>query len=152
MNQWKIRLATAEDALQICMLTRSALGYPSEPDGVAKQLAQILTRPSDRVFIACAQGETAAVGFVHAADYETLHSGSMKNIIALAVEPALQGNGLGRRLTETVEAWARESGCVAVRLVSSAVREDAHAFYLHCGYRLRKEQKNFIKNVAPTGT
>ena len=88
-------------------------------------------------------------GFVHVADYETLHSGSQKNIIALAVDPAWQGKGIGRMLTNAAEAWALACGCNAIRLVSSMGRTGAHAFYLHCGYRLRKEQKNFIKEWTP---
>ncbi len=140
-----IRQANPADAPRICDINHSALGYDSDPETVRVQLARILMRDTDRIWVAWDEAAATVVGFVHAADYETLHSGSQKNIIALAVEPAWQGLGLGRMLTDAVEGWARASGCNAVRLVSSFARVKAHAFYLHCGYRLRKEQKNFIK-------
>ena len=145
-----IRSAIATDAPRICELHRSALGYESTPDMVATQLMRILARPTDRVLVAWDDAQATVAGFVHAADYETLHSGSQKNIVSLAVDPAWQGLGLGRMLTRATEAWAQACGCNAIRLVSSASRLGAHAFYLHFGYRLRKEQKNFMKDFDPT--
>ena len=144
---FEVRPATLADAARICEINRSALGYPSQLHNIEKQLTQILARKTDRVWVACDADTMQVAGFVHVADYETLHSGSMKNIIALAVDPAWQGCGLGRMLTETAEQWARDDRCEAIRLVSGMDRVKAHAFYQHCGYRMRKEQKNFIKNV-----
>jgi GNAT superfamily N-acetyltransferase len=140
-----IREATKADAARICEINQSALGYDCTAAMVETQLALILTRPTERVWVAWDAQAATVAGFVHAADYESLHSGSQKNIIALAVDPRWQGRGLGRMLTEAAEAWARQCSCNAIRLVSSFSREGAHAFYLRCGYRLRKEQKNFIK-------
>lgn len=145
---YRIRTASAADAHRICEINRSALGYECAEADVLAQLQAVLGRPTDRVFAVCDDVDDTLLGFVHASDYETLHSGSQKNIVSLAVDPACHGRGLGRMLTEAVEAWARECGCNAVRLVSSFSRTGAHAFYLHCGYRLRKEQKNFIKEFA----
>ena len=53
--------------------------------------------------------------------------------------------GIGRRLLEAVEEWARAEGCAGVRLVSGASREGAHAFYRSCGYDGGKKQLNFKK-------
>lgn len=144
-----IRPAKVSDAARITEINGSALGYACNVRDVQSQLVRVLTRPGDRVLVACDEEGGEALGFVHAADYETLHSGSQKNIVSLAVDLAYHGQGLGRMLTEAVEAWARACGCNAVRLVSSFARTGAHAFYLRCGYRLRKEQKNFIKELEP---
>ena len=142
---FSIRAAVVEDAQRIAEINRSALGYDASSEQTRTQLKRVLHRPTDRVFVVCDDGENKVVGFMHAADYETIHSGSMKNIISLAIEDAYRGCGLGRLLLSAVEAWAQADGCEAVRLVSSFSRVQAHAFYLHCGYHLRKEQKNFIK-------
>ena len=140
----QLRLATADDAQRICEINENSLDYHYPVEATLHQLVRVLARPTDRVWVAC-EPDGRVVGFVHAADYETLHAGSLKNIVSLAVEDGSRGLGIGRMLTEAVEAWAREDGCEAVRLVSSQNRIKAHAFYAHCGYDMRKEQKNFIK-------
>jgi GNAT superfamily N-acetyltransferase len=144
-----LRAAIPLDATRICDINRGALGYECELSMVEAQLRRVLASPTDRVWVAWDDKEATVAGFIHAADYESLHSGSQKNIIALAVDPAWQGKGIGRMLTAAAEAWALDCGCNAVRLVSSFSRTGAHAFYLRCGYRLRKEQKNFIKDLSP---
>ena len=145
-----LRSAVPSDASRICDINRSALGYACEQSMVETQLNLVLGRPTDRVWIAWDNESGTVAGFVHVADYESLHNGSQKNIVALAVDPAWQGRGIGRMLTSEAEAWALACGCNAVRLVSSFSRIGAHAFYLHCGYHLRKEQKNFVKDLPPT--
>ena len=142
-----LRLATVNDAQEICEINESALGYSYPLEATRHQLARVLARPTERVWVAC-DSDGHVVGFLHAADYETLHNGSLKNIISLAVQENCRGLGIGRMLTEAVEGWAREDGCEAVRLVSGRNREKAHAFYAHCGYDMRKEQKNFVKHLA----
>lgn len=141
-----VREATVSDAERINAINRSALGYDYPLEKTRHQLELVLKRPTDRVFVVCDDTDGTVTGFMHAADYETIHTGSMKNIISLAVEGKYRGLGLGRLLLATVETWACGDGCEAVRLVSSFSRIEAHAFYLHCGYQLRKEQKNFIKH------
>jgi GNAT superfamily N-acetyltransferase len=51
-----------------------------------------------------------------------------------AVDPALQGNGLGRRLLQRAEDWAREHGFAEVAM--DTAEEAAHllAFYARAGY------------------
>ena len=149
---WIVRDMEPSDAVQICSIIQDSLGYECRVETVRDRLVYLCHKPGNRVFVAMENGTGRIGGFLHAADYEVIYSGSMKNIVALAVDPSLQGQGLGKQLLNAVEAWARECRCVAVRLVSSSVRIQAHAFYQHCGYDLRKEQKNFIKTfeVSPT--
>jgi GNAT superfamily N-acetyltransferase len=86
-----------------------------------------------------------AVGYIHAADYDCTYQPPMKNILTLVVDSALRGRGIGRRLLAAAEEWAKDDGALGVRLVSGFDRVNAHAFYLACGYFMRKEEKNFIK-------
>jgi GNAT superfamily N-acetyltransferase len=44
----------------------------------------------------------------------------------------LRGQGVGRRVFEALEQFARERGCSYIQLTTS--REDAHAFYSAIGY------------------
>lgn len=143
MNDVTIREAALGDCGQICELNRTALGYDYPEDQTLERLKIILKRPSDKVFAAEYNGELA--GYVHGADYECTYCGSLKNIMAIAVDEKYRGLGIGRKLLEAAEGWAISCGCAGVRLVSGFERTDAHKFYLHCGYTLRKEAKNFIK-------
>jgi GNAT superfamily N-acetyltransferase len=142
---YHIRLATEADAQRINEIDRVSLGYDSTLESTRQRLSAVLTREGDRVFVACRDTDGFLVGFLHAADYEVLHMDSMKNILSFAVDPAFQGCGLGRMLLNAAEDWAKAYGCAAVRLVSGEDRVQAHAFYKHCGYDIRKTQKNFIK-------
>ncbi|MHB8963030.1 MAG: GNAT family N-acetyltransferase [Saccharofermentanales bacterium] len=65
--------------------------------------------------------------------------------MALVVDKNYRNLGVGRQLMESAEQWARQTGSIGVRLVSGFSREEAHRFYIACGYHLRKEQKNFVK-------
>lgn len=138
-----IRLGLPEDAAAICRLNLAALGYDYPLERTQKRLEAILRQPENRLWIAELEGRP--VGYVHAANYDCLYMEPLKNILALAVDGAAQRQGVGRALVAAVEAWARESGCAGVRLVSGMDRQGAHLFYEACGYRVRKAQKNFIR-------
>jgi predicted GNAT family N-acyltransferase len=58
-------------------------------------------------------------------------SGGEVKMRQVAVEPAWQGRGLGRRLVEEAERLARERGCTRMTLHARAT---AVAVYLHLGY------------------
>ena len=143
-----IRRAIESDAEAIRAINKSALGYDYPLEETIKRVKLLLARRTDRVFVAVDEESGTALGYAAAADYETTYSGSMKNLMALAVDVHAQGLGIGRMLLSAVEDWAREDGCEAVRLVSGENRVGAHAFYQHCGYSVRKIEKNFIKKLC----
>lgn len=138
-----IRPAQLSDFSAICDLNRTALGYDTPAADTRRRLERMLELPGNRIFVAEHGG--AVVGYVHAADYECSYMEPLKNIMAIAVDEGSRGLGAGRALLAAAERWARETGAGGVRLVSSSYRTGAHAFYLACGYAVRKEQKNFIK-------
>lgn len=143
MSDIVIREATISDCGRICDLNRTCLGYDYPEEKTLGRLALILRRPSDKVFVAEYNGEAA--GYVHCADYECTYCGSLKNIMAIAVDENYRGRGIGKTLLQAAERWAASCGCSGVRLGSGFERTQAHMFYLRCGYTLRKEAKNFIK-------
>ncbi|MEG0942800.1 MAG: GNAT family N-acetyltransferase [Angelakisella sp.] len=139
----KIREATSEDALRICEINKYTFGYEYPLEKTASRLVYLLQSHSDKLFVA--YKEDLVIGYIHGSDYNCTYSDPLKNIMAIAVDEEYRGLGAGRLLLDALEQWAGEDGCVGVRLVSGMNREGAHKFYLHCGYALRKEQKNFIK-------
>jgi ribosomal protein S18 acetylase RimI-like enzyme len=52
----------------------------------------------------------------------------------LAVDPALQRNGLGRRLVEAVEQYCRAAGCDALDISVVNLRVELPAFYRRLGF------------------
>lgn len=140
-----IRSAAVDDAAVIRHLSAEALGYDFPLEETARKLEQALNRSSERVFIA--ELADAAVGYVHAADYDTLYAPYMKNILGIAVAASARRKGVGRALLAAVESWAAETGAAAVRLNSGAARQEAHAFYRQCGYEDSKQQLRFLKSV-----
>ncbi len=81
-------------------------------------------------------------GRVHVVDCD----GSVKGMLVLvpegetmlldniAVLPAAQGTGLGRRLMEFAEETARRAGCTAIRLYTHAMMTENVALYARAGY------------------
>lgn len=138
-----IRRALPEDAKWIYELNRVCLGYDFPLEQTEKRLAESLNHTDH--FLAVALEEEKIVGYVHACDYDCVYAPPFKDIRAIAVDPGCRGKGIGKKLLQAVETWASQCGCAGVRLVSGYDRIGAHAFYEHCGYHNRKDQKNFKK-------
>ena len=141
-----IRLAHIEDALSIQKINSAVFKYEFDENATKKQLAYILSKPNDIIFIAEADG--IVVGYIHGSDYDCTYSRPLKNILSFGILEKYRGKGIGRMLIGRLEDWAAEDGCTGVRLVSGYNRAQAHGFYLHCGYTDRKDQKNFVKLFA----
>ena len=140
-----IRKAEKSDAEMIWQCNCEGLGYTFALEDTIRRVHDIMDRyPQDLFLVACVGDQPA--GYIHATDYECTYMEAYKDIEELAVLPGYQGYGIGRKLLNEAEAWARESGVAGVRLISGFARTGAHQFYLKCGYIHRKDHKNFVKN------
>lgn len=135
-----IRSAMIQDAKAIQELNARVLGYSYPLQDTIQRLDKLLSSDHDRIFVAVEEGNV--IGYVHATHYESLYFSPMKDIMGLAVDQVHQRMGVGRRLLEEVETWAKTDDCSGVRLVSGATRVEAHAFYHRCGYQGEKQQIN----------
>lgn len=140
-----IRLCVAEDAISIHRLNKDEMGYDFPLMETEKLLIDIISRGTDRIFVAESDGEV--IGYIHACDYQLLYSESMKNIMGIAVDSRYKRRGVGSMLLKAVEDWAARSGAQSVRLTSGEERTEAHKFYRACGYCCGKKQLNFRKTV-----
>ena len=144
-----VRIACLSDADDIALLT-AELGYDVDPSRLRQTLSRILAEPSQSLLLAEADGLT--VGWLHAGISEFIETGRFLMIAGLVVRRSHRRQGIGRRLMEHAETWAREQGCSVVRLWSTSARKGAHQFYQQLGYRNIKTQYSFAKSLnADTG-
>jgi len=133
-----IRVARTSDAEAIGKLT-SQLGYEVDVSTVAARLSRILLRSDQQFTVAELDGQLG--GWVHAVISEYIESGRFVVIGGLVVDRDHRMSGIGRRLMEHVEGWAKEQGCLIVRLSSSSTRSASHCFYETLGYTNIKSKR-----------
>lgn len=138
-----IREVQLEDYISIYRLNCDEMGYDYPVEKTKEKLAGFILSNQDKIYVAVWDDEI--VGYVHANDYDTTYMSHMKNIMGIAVDASHKRQGIGRKLLEKVEEWAKETGAEGVRLVSGSTRVDAHTFYRSCGYSGDKMQLNLKK-------
>ncbi|MFZ0037770.1 MAG: GNAT family N-acetyltransferase [Candidatus Acidiferrales bacterium] len=141
----RVRRATPADIPQLPELC-GQLGYPSSEEDVRKRFCGIDAAPDHALFVT----ETAdgrLIGLLHIFVMRTMESEARGEIGGLVVDDAHRSHGVGKRLVEQAEYWAREHGCAVVSLRSNVIRDRAHSFYERLGYKHVKTQKSFRKNL-----
>jgi GNAT superfamily N-acetyltransferase len=139
-----IRAAQDSDAPDVAWLT-TELGYEADGPAVARRLSRILARDDQQFFVADLDGRV--VGWVHVAVAEFVELEAFAVIGGLVVSRAHRRTGIGRRLMQAAEAWARDRRCPVVRLWSSSMRTGAHQFCEALGYPNVKTQYSFGKSL-----
>ncbi len=146
-----IRLATSTDLPALKVLVESAYrgdsargGWTHEADLLdderitAEDLAAILDDPAQHVLIAL-DSTGAACGTVTATNKGT----GMAYMGMLAVDPARQAGGLGRRLMAAAEDAARGFGARAMEMTVISRRAELIAYYERRGYARTGETRPF---------
>jgi len=140
-----LRALKETDVSSIYEINKEALGYAFSPEETASQLAK-LSQDSHHFLLGFENSTNhELLGYVHAEVYESLYSNAGFNILALAVLPQMQGQGIGKVLLEGLDKEAKRRGYGFIRLNSADYRLGAHAFYEKVGYTCDKMQKRFIR-------
>ena len=139
----KIRRCMISDAHRIYELCRELLGYDFTEEQVTANVRRMI-RSENNLLLVAEQGDEI-LGFVHAHNHEPVYAPQMKSIVALAIDPSSQHQGLGHLLVGAVEDWARECGAAGVRVNSGEMMTDALGFDKSLGYEYIKTQYNFRK-------
>ena len=135
------------DVAAICEINKEALGYSFSFEETSSQLDK-LSQDSHHYLLGFEEPTNHdLLGYVHAEVYESLYSKPGFNILALAVLPQTQGQGIGKTLLQGLEHEAKKRGYNFIRLNSADHRLGAHAFYEKVGYTCDKMQKRFIKLI-----
>ena len=119
------------------------LGYLSSPPQVEERLTAVLHDPKHLILAADSEGRV--VGWAHAYVCCLVESDMYVELGGLVVDESHRGRGIGAKLVEEVEGWARRKGARAVSLRSNIVRHEAHKFYAARGYEQIKTQHAFRK-------
>ena len=105
---------------------RSERGF--DPSVGATALPHEVRPPAGRFFVARLRGETIGCGAVK------FHAEAPAEIKRMWIAPSARGLGLGRRLLETLEECARDSGAKVAHIETSAVLTEAIALYRSAGW------------------
>jgi ribosomal protein S18 acetylase RimI-like enzyme len=131
----ELRQAVATDAAAIRRLTREAYAkwvpvIGREPKPMAADYAEALR--DHRIDLLHVDGELAAL-------IETIAGEDHLLIENVAVSPAFQGRGLGRRLMAHAEELARSQGRTEIRLYTNKLFAENVRLYRRLGYRIDRE-------------
>jgi GNAT superfamily N-acetyltransferase len=127
-----LRPAAAGDADQLARLL-GVLGYPCTDADARERLRAVAAEADQRLLVAERDGMLLGLVALDFLYYLPLGARTCR-IVALAVAPEAQRQGVGRWLLREAEALARQQGAARIELTSAAHRENAHAFYRECGY------------------
>ena len=124
------------------------LGYPATEGKLARRLARVIATPGHTVLVAVLEGQPT--GLAHGALLPLLEDESSAQLLALVVDEAHRGHGLGGRLVAAIEAWAEAAGAARIVVRSNIVRTRTHTFYENLGFGRTKTQLNFSKPLPPS--
>ncbi len=144
MNQ-VVRGAAPADAARLADLS-TALGYPMTPDDAIRRLGEIADHPDHGLLVAEIGGRVE--GWIQVSLPRIFETPLQAEIAGLIVDESARGGGIGRKLIEAAEGWARARGCRAIRVRSNVVRERARAFYEREGFVVVKTQRVFEKPLG----
>jgi ribosomal protein S18 acetylase RimI-like enzyme len=128
----QVRPATLDDSAALAGLV-TQLGYPTADGPMRARLAAILARADYATLLAESAG--AVVGFGGAQlcpGYN--HDRPAGRIVALVVDEASRGRGIGALLVRGLERWLVAAGAGSVFVNSRLHRVEAHRFYERLGY------------------
>ena len=133
---WELRQAMASDAADIRKLTREAYAkwvplIGREPKPMTADYVEAVR--NHRIDLLYLEGKLAAL-------IETIAEADHLLIENVAVSPAFQGRGLGRKLMAHAEQLAASSGYGEVRLYTNKLFAANVDLYRKLGYRIDREE------------
>lgn len=141
----RMRADDLEDAQALMVI----LGYDIDPDDLRARFAEITRRDNHAVFVA--EDERArVVGLVHVYVRAALEKPVEAMIQSLTVLEEMQGKGIGGRLMQEAEAWAKIHGLGSVALYTQVQRDGAVSFYLRQGYSEANQSRLLRKKLGGT--
>jgi GNAT superfamily N-acetyltransferase len=117
--------------------------YTFSAEKVKERIQYIAENTKDIIFV-CEQCNEV-IGYIHGSPYELLFSDSLINVLCFVVKEKYRNNGVGSKLIDSLECWAKDNGFSGIKLLTHPIRINAHRFYERHGYIHTKGQKNYMK-------
>jgi GNAT superfamily N-acetyltransferase len=140
-----VRAMSRDDAADVARLA-GELGYPADAATVTRRMEDVLDTPHAAAVVAERDGRV--VGWAHVEEKRTLVEVHSAQLMALVVEEASRGEGVGAALLAAAESWAGERGIGRMLVATRVTRERAHAFYVREDYVMAKTSHIFEKRLA----
>lgn len=144
MNTLVVRSMISADAEAVARLG-AELGYSFTEAQASARITDFAADPRHCLLVA--EREGVVIGWIHAHDRRLLQAPREVEIDGLVVAAEAQRSGVGRRLVDEIEQWAREEGHDRVRVRSNVTREGAHEFYPALGFLPIKDSRVYVKRL-----
>jgi ribosomal protein S18 acetylase RimI-like enzyme len=131
-----IRLATREDASTIIPLVNAAFTVEDFIEGTRTDTERMVNAMESGQFLVAED----SVGKMLAAVYVELR-GDRGYFGMLAVDPAMQGRGLGRKMIEAAEDHCRNVGCRYMDIRVLSARQGLPSYYRQFGYEVTGKEE-----------
>ena len=142
-----VRNARIQDAQALVRICETALKHETNAATIQQRIRELSSNDSYYIAVYEDDHDRQVLGFIQAERYNLLYAGNGWNIIALAVDPEAQRQGIGKKLLTSLEEKASSEKYTFIRLNCNTIRKEAHAFYQSRGYICDKTQKRFIKEI-----
>lgn len=124
------------------------LGYAPQPAELQGRLAALVADGEDNGLFVALDGSGTVTGFVHVFRRPMLEGAFCAQIQAVVVDRAARRQGIGARLVQAAEEWARQRGLRRLVLYSRSDRDDAHDFYAKEGFEPELTCTRFVKDLG----
>jgi GNAT superfamily N-acetyltransferase len=143
----EIRIPKPRDHARMAALA-GQLGYPAKAEEIAKRIEGMQESAEHAIFVSQLPS-SEITGWIAVFIYRCVETDARAEVSGLVVDERARSQGIGQRLLERAEKWAREKQCETIGLRSNVIRDRAHAFYERQGYQHHKTQKSFRKSLKP---
>jgi ribosomal protein S18 acetylase RimI-like enzyme len=143
----EIRIPKPRDHTRMAALA-GQLGYPAKAEEIVERIVGMQESAEHAIFVAQLPGGEIA-GWIAVFIYRCVETDARAEVSGLVVDERVRSQGIGQRLLDCAEKWAREKKCETIGLRSNVIRDRAPAFYERQGYQHHKTQKSFRKSLKP---
>jgi GNAT superfamily N-acetyltransferase/uncharacterized membrane protein YphA (DoxX/SURF4 family) len=141
-----LRLARPADAAALARIS-DQLGFPLDEEGARMRLKEALGGPDHALLVAESGGRV--VGLMELKRLRLFTSRRQVEVVALVVDHDERGRGIGTRLLQEAEQWAKDLRCSKIRVRSQTIHERAHSLYRRSGYEEISTHLLFEKQLGP---